>query len=107
MSKYHNPDSWAEASPTTLSKSHSAVCWYTGKNYYERLGGKVPVGLMEAAVGGSPIEYWLSRKSIAKCETDEPQCDDNLPDSSFYNDQIVSLQPYTVGAIVWDQAERV
>jgi len=65
----------AEASPTSLSDSHSAVCWYTGKNYYESLGGEVPVGLMQASVGGSPIEYWLSSESIAKCEVDEPQCD--------------------------------
>lgn len=106
QSKYRNPESWAEASPTSLDDGFSAVCWYTGKNYYENLGGKVPVGLFEAAVGGSPIEYWLSSESIAKCEIDEPQCDDQLPDSSFYDDQIVSLQPYTVGAIVWDQAER-
>jgi hypothetical protein len=100
-------DSWAEASPTALEKpGFSAVCWYTGKNYYESLGGKIPVGLIEAAVGGSPIEYWLSSESIAKCETDEPQCDDKMPDSTFYDDQIVGLQPYTFGAIVWDQAER-
>lgn len=66
----------------------------------------MPVGLLEAAVGGSPIEYWLSAESIAKCETDQPQCDDQMPDSSFYDDQIVSLQPYSLGAIIWDQAER-
>jgi len=106
QSIYHNSETWAEASPTALSNGHSAVCWYTGKNYYDSLGGKVPVGLMQASVGGSPIEYWLSSESIAKCEVDEPQCDTQLPDSSFYVDQIVSLQPYTVGAIVWDQAER-
>jgi hypothetical protein len=107
QSQNDKTDSWAEASPETLVKpGFSAVCWYTGKNYYENLGGKVPVGLFEAAVGGSPIEYWLSTESIAKCETDEPQCDDKWPDSAFYDNQIVALQPYTVGAIVWDQAER-
>lgn len=82
------------------------MCWYTGKSHFERLGGAVPVGLLAAAVGGSPIEYWLSNASIAKCEVDEPQCDPKWPDATFYEDQIVSLQPYTVGAMVWDQAER-
>jgi len=61
---------------------------------------------LEAAVGGSPIEYWLSNASIAKCEVDEPRCDSKWPDAAFHDDQIVALQPYTVGAIVWDQAER-
>lgn len=105
QSIYSSSESWAEASPTSMGKQ-SAVCWYTGKNYYESLDGKVPVGLMQASVGGSPIEYWLSSESIAKCEVDKPQCDTQWPDSTFHDDQIVSLQPYTVGAIVWDQAER-
>ena len=26
------------------------MCWYTGKSLYERLGGKVPVGLLKASV---------------------------------------------------------
>ena len=35
------------------------MCWYSGKALFERLGGQTPVGLIMAAVGGSPIEYWL------------------------------------------------
>jgi sialate O-acetylesterase len=108
QSKYRNPTAWETASMKALKKipSFSALCWYTGKNHYERFHGQVPVGLLQASVSGSPIEYWLSAETLAKCETDKPQCKPGFPDSSFHDDQIVSLLPYTVGAIVWDQAER-
>lgn len=105
-----DPASWVQASPDALGVSKdggfSAVCWYTGKDYFERLGGKVPVGLLQASVGGSPIEYWMPVESIAKCETDEPRCDTKWPDAAFYDTMVTALQPYTLGAIVWDQAER-
>eukprot|EP00927_Polykrikos_kofoidii_P067790 TRINITY_DN63234_c0_g1_i1.p1 TRINITY_DN63234_c0_g1~~TRINITY_DN63234_c0_g1_i1.p1 ORF type:complete len:518 (-),score=104.51 TRINITY_DN63234_c0_g1_i1:233-1786(-) len=106
QSKYSNPAAWNAVSPKALTDGFSALCWYIGKSHFERLGGAVPVGLLQASVGGSPIEYWLSAESLAKCEVDKPACDTQLPDSSFHDDQIVSLQPYTVGAIVWDQSER-
>lgn len=108
QSKYRNPTAWEAASTKALKKipSFSALCWYTGKSHYERLGRQVAVGLLQASVSGSPIEYWLSPESLAKCETDKPQCKPGFPDSSFHDDQIVSLLPYSVGAIVWDQAER-
>jgi sialate O-acetylesterase len=109
QSKYHSSTSWAEASPASVGQpqAFSAVCWYTGRSLYERLGGQVPIGLLKASVGGSPIEYWLSHASIATCETDRPQCDAQLPDATFYEDQIVALQPYSIGAIVWDQAPGI
>jgi len=108
QSKYHNLNAWETASSQALNKipSFSALCWYTGRSHYDHLGGKVPVGLLQASVSGSPIEYWLSAASLAKCEVDKPQCDTQYPDSTFHDDQIVSLQPFTLGAIVWDQAER-
>lgn len=106
QSKFSNLNTWSAASPDTLAAGHSAVCWHAGKTFFDRLGGKVPVGLLQASVGGSPIEYWISNESLQKCETDQPACDTQYPDATFYDDQIVSLQPYTVGAIIWDQAER-
>jgi len=66
---------------------------------------------MAAAVGGSPIEYWLPPRkrdsvNVNACESDVPQCDNQYNDTSFYTDIIEQLVPYTLGAIVWDQAER-
>lgn len=84
---------------------------YTGKSLFERLGGTVPVGLLVVAVGGSPIEYWLPPRAgdpanVNPCESDRPQCDNQYNDSVFYDDNVQQLLPYTIGAIVWDQAER-
>merc|ERR1712190_30895 len=67
QSRFNVPKAWTPVSSTFLAKdSFSAVCWYTGKSHFERMGGAVPVGLIEAAVGGSPIEFWLSVESLAK-----------------------------------------
>merc|ERR1719409_2366967 len=98
---------WKPASSEAMQypNKFSALCWFTGKKYFHELGGKVHVGLMHIAVGGTPIEYWLSAESIAKCEVDSPQCKDDLKDSVYYDGMVSPLQPYTIGAFVWDQAE--
>lgn len=107
-SKYPSKPRWQSVTPHNLG-SFSAVCWYTGKALSDRFGGRVPVGLMLAAVGGSPIEYWLppsSKPNINKCEVDRPQCDRMYNDSWFYTDIVSQYAPFTIGALVWDQAER-
>ena len=101
---------WNAVSPGPNGTLHgfSAVCWYTGKALYERLGETVPVGLMVGSVGGSPIEFWLSQEALSTCPADTPPCDTNhnKTDTEFYNQFIKPLQPYTLGSVVWDQGER-
>ncbi|XP_009078414.1 PREDICTED: sialate O-acetylesterase [Acanthisitta chloris] len=43
----------------------SAVCWLLGRSLYEVLG--YPVGLVEVAWGGTPIEAWSSRRALQAC----------------------------------------
>ncbi|NXX55356.1 SIAE acetylesterase, partial [Scopus umbretta] len=43
----------------------SAVCWLLGRYLYEAL--RYPVGLVEAAWGGTPIEAWSSRRALRAC----------------------------------------
>ncbi|NXM01784.1 SIAE acetylesterase, partial [Tyrannus savana] len=43
----------------------SAVCWLLGRSLYEALG--IPVGLVEAAWGGTPIEAWSSHQALQAC----------------------------------------
>ena len=77
----------------------------------------VPLGLIAATWGGSPIEYWLPQSDPADpnrnaCEVDEPQCVPKFPlmgnvsDSAFFSKYVRPLAPYTVSALIWDQAER-
>ena len=90
------------------------ACWsrYTGKSLFEQLDGKVPVGLLCGAVGGSPIEFWLPKGHVNNsiCGADVPPCDpggpNNYTDSEFFERLIAFFQPYTLGSVVWDQAER-
>ncbi|NXK14322.1 SIAE acetylesterase, partial [Herpetotheres cachinnans] len=43
----------------------SAVCWLLGRYLYEAL--QYPIGLVEAAWGGTPIEAWSSRRALQAC----------------------------------------
>ena len=55
---------WLRSEPgsfgTGLFSYPSAICYYFGRELYTHFEGKVPIGLMSAAVGGSAIEFWLS-----------------------------------------------
>lgn len=108
------PNQWSDVTNDTIG-SFSAVCWYTGKELFERAlaadGEPTPTGLIMAAVGGSPIEYWIPPSNPLEpltnpCEVDNPQCDDELVDSTFWREYIQELLPYSISAVVWDQAER-
>ncbi|NXV72203.1 SIAE acetylesterase, partial [Atlantisia rogersi] len=47
----------------------SAVCWLLGRYLYEAL--QYPVGLVEAAWGGTPIEAWSSQRALRVCGLSE------------------------------------
>ncbi len=51
-------------------------------------------------------EHGLLQANTNLCERDVPQCDSQYNDSFFFTDIVQQIVPYTVGAMVWDQAER-
>lgn len=53
---------WVSASPETVG-AFSAVGYYFARDLQRRLG--VPIGLVHAAWGGTPIEAWLSPLTLA------------------------------------------
>jgi hypothetical protein len=59
-----NSTRWFDVTPTELPY-FSAVCYYTGKSMYERLGGTVPMGLIMGANGGTAIEMFMPKHSVA------------------------------------------
>ena len=84
----------------------SGLCWLTGRALFEALGGATPVGLIAGAVGGTPIEAWLPAGVLGPvCPADAPPCG-GAADSALYASFIAPFAPYTLGAILWDQAER-
>jgi sialate O-acetylesterase len=52
---------WIEAGGKSLLE-FSAVAYFFAKELYERY--KVPIGLINAALGGSPAESWISEEAI-------------------------------------------
>ncbi len=55
--------SWKIASPEN-TPNFSAVAYFFGKFLYEKY--KVPIGLINSSLGGSPIESWISEDAIKK-----------------------------------------
>ncbi len=56
------PGSWKEANPQDVL-GFSAVAYFFGKAVHEKYG--VPVGLINASVGGTPIEAWISEEGFS------------------------------------------
>ena len=53
---------WVSVNDSSID-SFSAVGYFFAKKLYEK--NKVPIGLILAAVGGTPIESWMSRSSLS------------------------------------------
>ncbi|MDH7911701.1 sialate O-acetylesterase [Winogradskyella sp. SYSU M77433] len=54
---------WQEVSPETIS-DFSAVAYFFAKELYDTY--QVPIGLINASLGGSPAESWLSEDELKK-----------------------------------------
>src|SRR5690606_38131510 len=52
---------WKSASPETILE-FSAVAYFFAKELYEKY--HVPIGLINAALGGSPVEAWMSEDAL-------------------------------------------
>lgn len=60
---YYKPAHWTQ-SDSISTRSFSAVGYYFGKMLQQKLN--VPVGLIHNAIGGSPTEAWIDRKTMEK-----------------------------------------
>ena len=58
---FYQHDGWEHCGESS-SKRFSAVGFYFGKMLNERLG--VPIGLIDVAVGGTPVQAWVPRQQI-------------------------------------------
>jgi sialate O-acetylesterase len=67
---------------------------------------KVPIGLLESGVGGTPIEFWLPRETFDALEPSQPCPYDFRARPGFlYNSMIHPLTGFTVKGILWYQGE--
>ncbi|XP_075630885.1 sialate O-acetylesterase isoform X2 [Balearica regulorum gibbericeps] len=89
----------------------SAICWLLGRYLYEAL--RYPVGLVEAAWGGTPIEAWSSQRALQACGLPEdvgsisPHWHLSGPQtpSVLWNAMIHPLLNMTLRGVAWYQGE--
>ncbi len=106
---------WSRAAAATMGGQSwggfSATAWFTARDLFLSLGGTVPVGVVEAAVGGTAIRCWSSVGALAACPTPYnspvPYGTGPYAHSVLYNGLVA---PFTTGPtpiklVVWDQAE--
>ena len=127
--QYYTDASWTVCSPETAGQ-FSAIAYYFGKMLQDSL--KVPVGLICNAIGGSPAEAWVDRRTleyefpaILRNWTKNDFIQDwvrgraalNVKKSSYkfqrhpyepcylYEAGILPLQQYPIKGVIWYQGE--
>ncbi len=53
----------------------SAVCWVQGRALFDgpQLEGRVPVGLVTSAYGGTRVHQWSARQALDACPQNYPK----------------------------------
>ena len=97
--------SWAVASSERVA-SFSAVGYLFAKKLQQKL--KVPIGIICSSWGGSSIEAWMDKETIAqfpaalkRWEKTQPQTKPSL----LYNGMIAPIVNYTIKGALWYQGE--
>jgi sialate O-acetylesterase len=119
---------WKQATETTVS-DFPAVAYFFAAELYAKY--KIPVGLINASVGGTPAEAWMSLDALkqfpscirgyedARMIFTEKDLEDNhktavkpeyselrqVP-SCLFNAMIAPLIPYSIKGVIWYQGER-
>jgi sialate O-acetylesterase len=100
---------WAVCDSNQL-KSFSAVAYFFGKKLNQDMN--VPIGLVEAAWGGTPAEVWtpaelVTRDSVLKTAAVLEKPADGWPylPGYCYNGMIAPLTSYTIAGALWYQGE--
>jgi len=99
-----NSTTWYSVTPDSI-QTFSAVCWLTGRDLFNHLGGAIPVGLAMNAVGAHAIESWLSPEALKACGVTTP-CTTKEPASKIWAKSIKPMMPFTFGSMIYDQGEQ-
>ena len=98
---------WQPCTPQRIAQGKadcggfSAVAYYFGRQLHKEL--KVPIGLIDTSVGGTPAEFWISRKALEANPALKPLAQGDS--SILYNGMIAPLIPYAIRGAIWYQGE--
>jgi len=111
-------ETWSVASNTSVAHGDrfgyfSAVCWIYGRELFDALDGKVPIGLISNNWGGTKLESWTTPEALEACNHSESLESSSVPvgippDFVLYN---AMIHPYVVGPMsltgfAWYQGEQ-
>lgn len=96
---------WLCSTPASVA-SFSAAGYFFGLELYKALG--IPVGLLTSNWGGSTIETWMSKESVAEIENiNHDVCNAWRGDASetgrLFNGMILPIAGYTAKGFIWYQ----
>ena len=97
---------WAKPELEFLtSESFSAICLFFGEQIYDELN--VPIGLIDASVGGTFIEAWSPPEALAACGVD----DDGVGNDKNHNEYLwnAMIHPFlnmAIKGVLWYQGEN-
>lgn len=101
--------SWQRADPASVS-DFSAIGYLFGRNLQAFLD--VPVGIIQATWGGSPIEAWMGSEAIEnvskkrKLKGGATSSAIHQVQSNLYNGMIAPMAGYGVAGVLWYQGEQ-
>ncbi|MBO4340379.1 MAG: sialate O-acetylesterase [Bacteroidales bacterium] len=105
-------DRWKENTPEALY-NFSATAYFFALKLHEILG--IPVGVITADRGGSPIEAWMSREILENefpgefntsvLDTETAETIHFKSPAIYYNGMLSPIKPYTFKGIIWYQGE--
>lgn len=89
---------WVSAGPKTVP-GFTAVGYFFARDLQKKL--KVPVGIIQAAWGGTAAEEWTSAATLQK----ELHIKPGGNATTLYNGMITPITPYAIKGVIWYQGE--
>lgn len=98
---------WQTCSPET-AVDFPAIPYFFARDLQAHLA--VPVGIVTAAQGGSPIEAWMSAESLAsmpegRAALVHPRSVPHEQPATFFDTMIAPITPLSIRGILWYQGE--
>ncbi|MCX6877397.1 MAG: discoidin domain-containing protein [Verrucomicrobia bacterium] len=87
----------------------SGTAFYFARKIYQETDGKIPIALMLASVGGSPIDLWLAPEGLVGIPVLDPLWREpaKTPEVfNFFHGFVHPLVPYGIKGAIWYQGEN-